>query len=372
MKPKLLIVVGPTASGKSELAVRLAKKLNGEIISADSRQIYRGLDIGSGKVAGNWQAWPMARHLEPIESPQGKLREGSSVRHPERSEGYSVRHPERSEGSQNVFFERSEAESRSDSRQARTIFLYKNIPHYLIDEASPRVQYSVARFQKNVRKIITDILARGKLPIICGGTAHWIDAVVFDQKFPEVKRDVKLRAQLSKLNTEQLFTKLKKLDPARAKTIDAKNPRRLIRALEIVMTTGKPVPKLGAIPSPLEGRVREWSYDTIWLGLNPAQEILHKKIAKRLSERLDGIIKEIIELRRSGISWKRLESFGLEYKFGALYLQKKITKAEFEEQLFTAIRQYAKRQLTWWKKNPKIKWSNEPSKLITLAHKSIK
>lgn len=295
LKPSLLIIIGPTAAGKSEIAVKLAKKFNGEIISADSRQIYRGLNIGSGKIEGTW---------------------------------------------------------RND------VFMYKGVPHYLIDEVSPRGQYSVAKFQKDARKIISEIHARGKLPIICGGTAHWIDAIVYNQSLPEVKPDSKLRARLNQLTTAQLFNKLKKIDPARAKDIDAKNPRRLIRAIEIVMSTGQAVPKI----------LTTSSYHPIWLGINPGMPTLEKNIQKRLQARLkQGMTKEVTKLHKQGLSWKKLESLGLEYKFCALYLQGKLNRDDMESQLYRAIRQYAKRQLTWWKRNQAIHWAETPKKLLSLA-----
>jgi tRNA dimethylallyltransferase len=300
---KIIIVVGPTASGKSELAVKIAKKINGEIISADSRQIYKGMDIGSGKVEGKWV-----------------------------------------------------------SRGAKKVYVYKDVPHYLIDEASPKVQYSVARFQKKAQAVIADIIKRGKVPIVCGGTAQWVDAIAYEQILPTVPPDHKLRRQLGKLTAEQMFNMLKKLDPKRAKGIDAKNPRRLIRALEIVMSTGKPVPEIKLQPK----------YFALWLGINPDQEVLEKKIGKRLKDRLkQGMVKEIAKLHKQGLSWARLESFGLEYKFCALFLQKKITENELEEQLFTAIRQYTKRQKTWWKRNAEIHWSEKPEELIGIAKNSI-
>lgn len=309
-KPSIIVVVGPTASGKSELAVKLAKKFNGEIISADSRQIYRGLDIGSGKVAGKWKG---------------------------------------------------------------DVYSYKDVPHYLIDEASPRLQYSVARFKKQTNKVIADIIARGKLPIICGGTGHWIDAVVFNETLPAVKPNAKLRSELNKLSTEELFKRLKKLDPERATNIDQHNPRRLVRALEIVMTTGQPVPKRLTLPSPQVGRVREGMYNTIWLGIKPSPELLRAKIEKRLKQRLkQGLVEEVRQLHANKMSWKKLEDFGLEYKFAALYLQAKISEQEMFDQLLRAIKQYAKRQFTWWKRNPNIHWSDNPSKLITLAKELLK
>ncbi len=293
-KKSVIIIVGPTASGKSELAVKFARKIvgGGEIISADSRQVYKGMDIGSGKVPGKWQE--VMRYSKP-----------------------------------------------------RKVFVYKGVPHYLIDEVSPLRQYSVARFQREAKKIIEDILRRGKTPIVCGGTAHWVDAVAYDQSLPEVRPDKKLRAQLEKLSTEALFKRLQKLDPERAKEIDAKNPRRLIRALEIVMTTGAPVPK----------QKQASPYNLEWVGINIEMTKLEKNIAKRLKSRLKaGMLKEIKKLHAGGVSWKKLESFGLEYKFCALHLQGKLSLEEMEQLLFIAIRQYAKRQMTWWKRNRNIKW----------------
>ncbi len=296
---ELICVVGPTAAGKSELAVTLAKKYDGEIISADSRQIYEGMNIGSGKVDGKWK---------------------------------------------------------------KGIYVYKDIPHYLIDEASPRIQYSAARFQKKCKKIIAEISKRGKIPIICGGTGYWIDAVVNGQNLPEVKPNSILRKKLSKFSPSQLYAKLLKLDPARAKLIDAKNPHRLIRALEIVLTTGKPVPK-----------VRQTKHDNVlWLGIKPSMNVLEKNIQKRLHSRMRlGMLNEVKTLHKNGLSWKKLESFGLEYKYCALYLQNKISKQEMEQNILLASRQYAKRQLTWWKRNPEIIWSESPKKLLTLAKKQL-
>ncbi len=287
-KPKIIAIVGPTASGKSELAVKLAKEHNGEILSVDSRQIYQGMDIGTGKVPGKF-----------------KIIDG------------------------------------------KKIYAYKNIPHYGIDIASPKRQYSVAQFQKYASKIINQIIRKGKLPILCGGTAHWMDAVVYGQEFPAIKSDKKLRAELSKLSAEELFKKLKKLDRNRAKTIDPKNPRRLIRAIEIVSATGKTVPKLKH-SSP---------YNITWIGINPGMEKLQEKIHKRLNQRVrQGMFHEIKTLHKQGISWQKMWNFGLEYRYGSMYLQNKMDKKAALEKLQTEIRQYAKRQLTWWKRNEDITW----------------
>lgn len=287
-KPKIIALVGPTASGKSEIAVKLAKQYNGEVLSVDSRQIYRGMNIGTGKVEGKWKL--VGRHK---------------------------------------------------------IYTYKGVPHFGIDIASPKRQYSVTQFQKYSAKIIADILKRGKLPILCGGTAHWLDAVVYGQQFPEAKPDLALRKRLYKLSNAKLFKKLQKLDPERAEAIDAHNPRRLVRALEIIMATGKTIPKI-AQQSP---------YEVLWLGIKTNQEDLQKKIYRRLIQRAkNGMFHEIKTLHNSGISWQKLWNFGLEYRYGSLYLQGKMTKEEALEKLETEINRYSKRQLTWWKRNKDIYW----------------
>lgn len=311
IQTKIIAVIGPTASGKSEMAVALAKKYNGEILSVDSRQIYRGMDIGTGKVTGAWHSIPCFCHPELVEG------------------------------------------SLHNSQISKKIYLYKSIPHYGIDIASPKTQYSVTQFQKYAKKIIKDIHSRGKLPILCGGTGHWIDAVVLEQQMPQVKPNPALRKKLEKLNTTQLFAKLAKLDPQRAQTIDAKNPRRLIRALEIILSTGKPVPALTA----------ESKYDVLWLGITHDKNILDKRIDKRLGEWLkSGMLKEVKALHSKGLSWKRLEDFGLEYKFVAQFLQQKISTIEMKTLTSTSIKQYAKRQLTWFKRNKNIHWIESKQK----------
>jgi len=281
---KLIVVVGPTAAGKSELAVKMAKKHNGEIISADSRQIYRGLDIGTGKVPGRW-------------------RRGS--------------------------------------------YYYKGIRHHLIDVADPKRQVSAVQFQRLAGKAIREIAARGKLPIICGGTAHWVDAVIFGQKFPQVKPDAKLRKELGKKSAKQLFARLKKLDPRRAAEIDQKNPRRLVRALEIVLATGKAIPELE----------QQTKFDVTWIGITKPQPILYKKIDARLRQWLkQGLLREVKKLHKRGVSWKRLEELGMDYKYAALHLEGEITYNEMVEKSSFSIKHYAKRQMTWWKRNKDIRW----------------
>jgi len=280
---KAFVIVGPTASGKSALAIQLAKKVRGEVISADSRQVYRGMDIGTGKVTKKEMA---------------------------------------------------------------------GIPHHLLSVADPKKQYSVERYQRDARKALFDILARNKTPIICGGTGYYIDALVEGAVLPSVPPNSALRKKLEQMSAEKLFALLKKRDPSRAQTIDAKNPRRLIRALEIIEALGK-VPTQKSVPLP--------NIHFEWIGIDLPDEELKQKIHLRLHSRMRcGMLKEVERLHTpsvgGGLSWKRMEDFGLEYRWLARYLQNKITREEMLTKLELDIWHYAKRQRTWFKRNKKIKW----------------
>ena len=278
MRQKIVVILGQTATGKSDLAVKLAKKLKGEVVSADSRQVYKGLNIGTGKIA--------RREMQ-------------------------------------------------------------GVPHHLLDVADPKKQFSIAEYKKLAEKTIANIISRGKLPIICGGTGFYIQAIVNGIVLPEVAPNIKLRKQLENKSTKQLYAILKKIDLRRAKNIDKNNPRRLVRAIEIAKA-------LGSIPN-LE--VKPLSWDILQIGLKLSDAELRKKIHNRLLSRIkSGMINEAKRLNKNGLSWKRMEELGLEYKYLAQYLQGKISKIEMLSQLETAIWQYTKRQNTWFKRNKRIKW----------------
>jgi len=294
---KLIVILGPTASGKSELAVKLARKFNCEVVSADSRQVYKGMDIGTGKIT------PDTKNSSNFSTGQVKK---------------------------------------------KYIFTHKGIPHYCIDVASPKRKYTVARFKKEALKAIKKIHKMGKVPIICGGTGFYIQAVVDKLIIPKVEPDWKLRKKLEKKTIKELFEELKKMDPRRAKTIEPKNKRRLIRALEIVIKTNKPVPTL---------KKEKSDFALLIIGIKKTPEELKKLIAKRLVKRIKkGMISEVRKLKNSGLSWARLESFGLEYRWIARYLQKKINYEEMIEKLQKDIEHFAKRQMTWFKRDKRIKW----------------
>lgn len=290
---KLLVIVGPNASGKSDLAVYLAKKFDGEVVSADSRQIYKYMDIGTGKIT------------------------------------------------------KKEAQG---------------IPHYLLDIRHPSRQLTAAEYKKKAEKAIADIQKRGKLPILVGGTGFYIDAVVYDVDFPEVPPNKKLRNMLRNKSAEELFEMLKKKDPRRAAAVQKEDKRRIIRALEIIEARGS-VPEIKNKISP---------YDALLVGVNIPKEELHERIQKRLEARLRrGMVKEVKELREKySVSWKRLENLGLEYKWIALFLQKKINKQDMKENLLRDIKRYSRRQMSWFKRDKNINWLESP-KIREKAEKKV-
>jgi tRNA dimethylallyltransferase len=275
--PKVIVILGQTSTGKSDFAVEVAKTIHGEIISADSRQVYKGMDLGTGKI------------------------------------------------------------SKKEMQK---------IPHHLLDIASPKKTFSVTLFKRKADRKIKEIIQKKNIPILCGGTGFYIDAVVDGIILPEVPANQKLRLSLSKKSAQELFTILTKLDSARAQTIDAHNPVRLIRAIEIAKAQGSS-PKI----------IKEPQYDVLKIGLTIPDTILKEKIKTRLLARIKkGMLQEIKNLHTQGVSWKRMHTLGLEYRYGALYLQNKITREEMIEKLEVEIWHYAKRQKTWFKRDNHIVW----------------
>lgn len=299
-KKKLLVILGPTASGKSDLAIEIAKKFNGEIISADSRQVYKGMDLGTGKV--------------------------------ERDKNFKE-------------------------------FYSEGVRHYLLDIVEPQQYFSVYQYQKLALKAINEILKKKKLPILCGGTGLYISAVIENWKFLKIKPNFELRKKLEKLSLEELFEKLKKIDPQRATTIDPKNKRRIIRALEIALTKGK-VPPLEKKPLKI---------DILILGIQKEKEELKKLIKTRLEKRINlGMIEEVKNLKEKGVSSQRLEEFGLEYRWVNRYLEGKITLEEMKKRLYNEIVKYAKRQMTWFKKMKNIYWIKTKEEAFSLVENWLK
>lgn len=297
---KTIVIVGPTASGKSDLAILLARKYNGEIISADSRQVYRGMDIGTGKV--------------------------------------------------------TKAEQ-------------KIAPHHLIDVASPRRSYNISHFIRDAKKVMADVRKRGRVPIICGGTHFWIQALITGDILPPVKPNLELRKKLDKLSTEKLFSLLVKKDSKRAKDIDKHNKVRLIRALEICAT-------LGTVPKTISRKqLTKNASEYIIISTDPDIETLRKNIHLRLKKRFrKGMIAEVKHLHDEGVSFKKLESFGLEYRYIALFLQDKLSRSQMETELETEIWHYAKRQYTFIRRMEKsglqIHRISDPKDMLVFMQKN--
>lgn len=271
---KVLVILGPTASGKSDLGVRLAKKFKGEIVSADSRQVYKGLNVGSGKI------------------------------------------------------------TRKEMR---------GVKHYLLDVVEPKKHFNVAQYQTLGQAALEQIALKNKLPVVVGGTGFYIEALAGGVVLPDVPPNKKLRTELAKKTNTYLFNLVRKKDSKRAKALDPNNKVRLIRALEIIEALGK-VPQLKAKPT----------NNFVYIGLKPND--LDERIKKRLSKRLSAMIREGVKLHKQGLSYKRMHELGLEYRYIALHLQGRLSKAEMAEKLYFAIRQFSRRQMTWFRRNKKIKW----------------
>ncbi len=279
---KVIAVVGPTASGKTSYAVDLALKIDGEIISADSRLVYKGFDIGTAKPT-------------------------------------------------------------PDER--------KGIPHFMIDIVEPEEEYSAGLYVTEAKKIINNICKRGKVPIIAGGTGLYINMLLMNYNLPNVEPDYDLREKLR--NEPNLLEILNEIDPESAKNIDRNDRKKLIRAIEIVKTTGKPISR---------SKSRS-EYDIEWIGLNLPREILYDKINKRVDTMLEnGLIAETKKLlEKHGRINNLLYTIGYQEIIG--YLDGELTLEQAVDMLKQNTRRYAKRQLTWFRKNSDIKWNVYPEKL---------
>jgi len=320
---KIIVILGPTSSGKSDIAIKLAKKFNGEIISADSRQIFRGMDIGTGKIERDKKSLALRN---------------------------------------------SESSARGREKPSfGKVYMSLGIPHHMIDIVSPRTDFNVAKFKSLAEKVIEDILHRGKLPIICGGTGFWIKAIIDNVNFPQVKPNWQLRKKLEKHSAKKLFTMLKKIDLARAKNIDQQNKVRLIRAIEICKAIKK-VPQIPAFAKASAGK-QNTKYRFLQIGLKPSREELYRNIEKRVLARFkQGMIEETNNLHsKNKLSWKKIQSFGLAYFWIPLYLKNKISKEELFEKVTRVEKNYAKRQMTWFRRDTRIKWLEDYKKIEKAA-----
>lgn len=298
-----IVVLGPTASGKTKLACQLAFHLNGEIISADSRQVYKHLNVGTGKDL----------------------------------EEYTI--------------------------------AGQKINYHLIDVCEPGEQFFLHQYIDLQEKAFDEIRSKNKIPIICGGTGLYLDILHKDFSFTQIKEDFDLRKQLEHLSKDELQDRLQKFPAKHIQHVDLNSTKRLIRAIEIAGF-------LQGNPDYL--RKKENAYQPYYIGVNVDTEERKKLISDRLKLRLSkGLIEEVEHLIKSGISHERLQFLGLEYKFVSLHLSGQLSKEELFEKLQTAIFQFAKRQMTWFRKMEKegveinwVKRSDDP-KLLLSALKEI-
>lgn len=284
--PKIVVILGPTASGKTDLGLILAKQFNGEIISADSRQVYKKMDIGTAKPEGKW---------------------------------------------------------------VENSYIVDSIPHHLMDIVEPDQDFSLADFKNKANEIIKDILKRGKLPIIVGGTGLYIWSIVDNLDIPSVAPNIELRKELEKKSLSELVLMLKEKDPNSAKLIDLNNPRRVLRALEVVMSSGQSFFEQRTKSDPL--------YDVLQIGIETNKEELENRIDSRIDKQISsGLVEETKNLAKLGFGWRLPSMSGIGYKQIGYFLRGEIDLGAAVGMLKRDTKRYAKRQATWFKRDKRIKW----------------
>lgn len=291
-RPGLVILTGPTAVGKSELSIMLAEQIGGEIISADSMQVYRRMDIGSAKITTE-----------------------------------EMRH----------------------------------IPHHLINVLEPTEEFNVVSFQKMAKKALTGIYERGHIPIVAGGTGFYIQALLYDIDFTENEEDKKLRKELEEIaqtkGRKALYERLKEIDPESCESIHAHNSKRVIRAIEFYEKTGMKISEHNR-----KQRERKSPYRFAYFVLNDDRERIYRRIDERVNRMIaGGLVEEVASLAREGCTREMVSMQGLGYKEILDYLDHKIT---FDEAVYTLkrdTRHFAKRQLTWFRRERDVIWIDKPA-----------
>lgn len=304
-KQKVIVICGPTAAGKTNWSIELAKKIDGEIISADSRQIFKKMDIGTAKPEGEWQ-W------------------------------------------------------KANWKGLRRSFFVEEIPHHLLDFLDPGKRFTVAEFRDMATKYIKLAHKNGRIPIVVGGTGLYINALVDNLQIPRVPANPKLRSSLEDKTNKDLYDLLKNLDPKCAENIDAKNKRRLIRALEVCILTGEPFSA--------QKRKGESMFNFLQIGVKTERETLHERISLRVDKMLEkGIVEEIKQLLKQKYSWQLPSMSGIGYRQFKNYFEGTETLEEASEKLKRDTRRYARRQMTWFKRDKSIHWCENYKEVEKLA-----
>ncbi len=287
--PKIIAVIGPTASGKTNLGIFLAKKFNGEVVNFDSRQIYTKMNIGTAKPVGEWK---------------------------------------------NV--------------EGKKVFVVEDVIHHLMDFVDPGTDYSLANFKEDAFRVIDDILSRGKLPILVGGTGLYFWGVIDNLDLTKTEPNKELREQLESKTLEELVEMLKEKDLESATIIDLKNPRRVLRALEVVLSTGESFVARRGKSDP--------RYDVLQIGLSWPREVLNTRIDQRVEQQIkDGLVEETQKLSKE-YSWELPSMSGIGYRQMGYFLRGEMSLPEAVEILKRDTKRYAKRQMTWFKRDQRIVW----------------
>lgn len=308
--PKLIVVLGPTAAGKTTWSLDLAKECNGEIISADSRQVYKKMDIGTAKVLGQWK-WQIGWRRIP-----------------------------------------------------RKMYMVENIPHHMIDIFDPGKRCTVAEFRDQAIKYIKMAHACGKVPFLVGGTGLYIQSVVDNLVIPRVEPNKELRKSLEEKTNAELCTLLQKLDPVAANTIDLHNRRRVIRALEVTIFTGIPFSEQQKKGDPL--------FDVLQIGVQVEREILNERIDVRVDQMMaEGLEKEVEALIKQKYSWSLPSMSGVGYRQFQPYIEGSVSLAEVVEKIKRDTRQYARRQMTWFRRDERIVWCREYQQAAQLVREFL-
>jgi len=288
--PKMIVLIGPTASGKTDWALRLAKNYNAEIISADSRQVYKKMNIGTAKEPGQWHWIGLHR-----------------------------------------------------------AYVVEGIPHYLIDFLDPGKFFTMVEFRDEAIKNARSIIRSGKLPIVAGGTGLYVHSLVDNLQIPRVPPNKKLRQSLLEKSSDELMVWLEKLDPETAKSVDKANKRRIMRALEVCILSGVPFSSQQIKDPPL--------FDVLQIGIDVPRSVLDERISLRVEKMMKmGLLTEIKDLLKQKYSWELPSMSGIGYRQFKDYFDNKTSLEQCVENLKRDTRRYARRQVTWFKRDSRIRW----------------
>ncbi len=288
--PKVVIILGPTASGKTGVGIDLAKKYNGEIISADSRQVYKKMTIGTAKPQGEWREW-----------------------------------------------------------EGRLVYMVEGIPHHLVDCVDPAEPFTVTDFKQRAEEAIKRALHRGKIPFLVGGTGLYIDSVRENFSVPAVPPQPELRRLFEEKSLDELVVQLKEIDPKTAAVIDLNNPRRVMRALEVVLVTGRSFREQQQKAKPI--------FSFLSIGSVASSPVLEERIARRIEEQCRaGLEAEVRELNAAGYDWNLPSMSSIGYREWQEYFAGIGSEAEVKRKLIQNTVRYARRQMTWFKRDKDIQW----------------